>query len=98
MFVSKNTENSRLWHELQRFKTIKRVEEKRRRKEVIVGHVRLTIPLVSFNHGGRISVTVTGKRRNKGIGLEIPSTYTFFPTQEAFKDIQTKGTIKGQGG
>ena len=88
-----------MWHELQRFKTIKRVEEKRRRKEVIVGHVPLTLSRMFhliMNHGGRISVTVTGKRRNKGIGLEIPATYIFFPTQEAFKDIQAKGTIKGQ--
>jgi len=26
---------------------------------------------------GRFSVKVTGKRRNKGIGLEILATYTF---------------------
>lgn len=30
-----------------------------------------------LKHGGKISVEVTGKRRNKGIGLEIPATYRF---------------------
>ena len=28
-----------------------------------------------LKHGGQISVEVTGKRRNKGIGLEIPATF-----------------------
>ena len=28
--------------------------------------------------GGQISVQVTGKRRNKGTGLEIPATYSFY--------------------
>jgi len=57
---------------------IKRVEEKRRRKEVIVGRVPSTLSRIFhlfMNHGGRISVTATGKRRNKG--LEIPATYSF---------------------
>ena len=31
-----------------------------------------------LKHGGQISVEVTGKRRNKGIGLEIPASYTFY--------------------
>lgn len=35
-----------------------------------------SIPEVSFI-GGDISVTVDGKRSNKGIGLEIPATYEF---------------------
>ena len=30
-----------------------------------------------LKHGGQISVEVTGKRRNKGIGQEIPASYTF---------------------
>ena len=42
--------------------------------------VRLTLSRVFHlflkNRGGS-SVTVVGKRRNKGIGLEIPATYTF---------------------
>ena len=87
-----------LCHELQRFKTIKPVEEKRRRKEVILPLTLSRMFHLFMNHGGRNSVTVTGKRRNKGAGLEIPETYTFFPAQETFKDIQTKGTMKGQGG
>ena len=28
-------------------------------------------------HGGKIAVRMSGKRRNKGIDLEIPATYTF---------------------
>ena len=31
-----------------------------------------------LKHGGQISVSVTGKRRNKDIRLEIPATYTFY--------------------
>ena len=30
-----------------------------------------------------MSVQVTGKRRNKGIGLEIPATYTFCRKKES---------------
>ena len=47
----------------------------------IVGHVPLTLSRVFhlfLKHGGQISVEVTGKRRNKGIGLEIPATYSFY--------------------
>ena len=47
----------------------------------IVGHVPLTLSCVFhlfLKHGGQISVEVTGKRRNKGIGLEIPATYSFY--------------------
>ena len=47
----------------------------------IVGHVPLTLSRVFhlfLKHGGQISVEVTGKRRNKGIGLEIPATYLFY--------------------
>ena len=36
-----------------------------------------------LNHGGQISVQGTGKHRNKGIGLEIPATYTFCHTKES---------------
>lgn len=32
---------------------------------------------IFLKNGGDISVTVDGKRRNKGIGLEIPATYQF---------------------
>lgn len=45
-----------------------------------VGHVPLTLSRVFhlfLKHGGQISVRVTGKRRNQGIGLEIPATYIF---------------------
>ena len=31
-----------------------------------------------LKHGGQISVKVVGKRRNKGVGLEIPAIYSFF--------------------
>jgi len=51
-----------------------------KREEVIVGHVPLTLSRVFhlfLKNGVRISVPVVGKRRNKGIGLEIPATYTF---------------------
>ena len=47
---------------------------------MIVGHVPLTLSRtfhLFLKHGGKISVEVTGKRRNKGIGLEIPATYRF---------------------
>ena len=48
----------------------------------IVGHVpSLTLSRVFhlfLKHGGQISVEETGKRRNKGIGLEIPATYSFY--------------------
>ena len=47
----------------------------------IVGHVPLTLSHVFhlfLKHGGQISVEVTGKRSNKGIGLEIPATYSFY--------------------
>ena len=30
-----------------------------------------------LKHGGQISLEVTGKRRNKGIGQEIPASDTF---------------------
>ena len=57
------------------------MEGKRKRKQVIVSHVPLTLMSQIFHlflkHGGQISVQVTGKRRNKGIGLEIPATNTF---------------------
>ena len=55
--------------------SIKQLEGKRKRKQVIVGDVPLTpsrIFHLFLKHGGQISVKVTGKRRNKGIGLEIP--------------------------
>ena len=48
----------------------------------IVSNVPLTLSRVFhlfLKHGGQISVEVTGKRRNKGIGLEIPATYSFYP-------------------
>ena len=65
---------------------IKRMEGKRKRKQVIVGHVPLTLSRIfhlCLKHGGQISVKVTGKRRNKGIGLEIPATYTFGHKKES---------------
>ena len=65
---------------------IKRMEGKRKRKQVIVGHVpRATVTNLSFilKHEGQISVQVTGKRRNKGIGLEIPATYPFCLKKES---------------
>ena len=36
-----------------------------------------------LKHGGQISIKVTGKRRNKGIGLEIPATYMFGHKKES---------------
>ena len=30
-----------------------------------------------LEHGGKFAVRLSGKQRNKGIGLEIPATYTF---------------------
>ena len=49
-------------------------------EEVIVGHVPLTLSRIYhlfLKSGGKISVTVVGKRWNKRISLEIPATYTF---------------------
>ena len=62
------------------------MEGKRKRKQVIVGHVPLTLSRIFhlfLKHGVQISVQVTGKRRNKGIGLEIPATYTFCHKKES---------------
>ena len=45
----------------------------------IVGHVPLTLSSVFhlfLKHGRQISVEVTGKRRNKGNGIEFPATYS----------------------
>ena len=45
-----------------------------------VSHVPLTLSRtfhLFLKHGGKISVEVTGQRRNEGIGLEIPATYRF---------------------
>ena len=47
----------------------------------IVGHVPLTLSCVFhlfLKHGGQVSVEVAGKGRNKGVGLEIPATYSFY--------------------
>ena len=47
----------------------------------IMGHVPLTLSPVFhlfLKHRGQISVEVTGKRRNKGIGIEIPATYSLY--------------------
>ena len=47
----------------------------------IVGHVPLTLSRVFhlfLKHGGQISVEVTGKRRNKGIGLGNSGTCSFY--------------------
>ena len=59
---------------------IKGMEGKRKRKQVIVGHVPLALSRIFhliLKHGEQISIQVTRKRRNKGIGLGIPATYTF---------------------
>ncbi|CAH3013886.1 unnamed protein product [Porites evermanni] len=59
---------------------VKRVQDQGGMQQ-IVGHVPLTLSRVFhlfLKHGGQISVEVTGKRRNKGIGLEIPATYLFY--------------------
>ena len=34
--------------------------------------------LLFLKHGGQISEEVIGKRRKKGIGLNIPATYSFY--------------------
>ena len=47
----------------------------------IVGHVPLTLSRVFhlfLKHGGQVSLEVAGKGRNKGVGLEIPATYSFY--------------------
>ena len=59
---------------------VKRVQDQGGTSQ-IVGHVPLTLSRVFhlfLKHGGQISVEVTGKRKNKGIGLEIPATYSFY--------------------
>lgn len=59
---------------------VKRVQGQQGKQE-IMGHLPLTLSRMFhliLNHSGQISVEVTGKRRNKGIGLEIPATYTFY--------------------
>ena len=59
---------------------------KRKRKQLIVDHVPLRLSRIFhlfLKHGGQISVQVTGKRRNKGIGLEIPATYPFCLKKES---------------
>ena len=72
---------------------ITRMEGKRKPKQVIVGHVPLTLSRffhLVLKHGGQISVQVTGKRRNKGIGFEIPATYTFYHKKELKELINDK--------
>ena len=62
------------------------MEGKRKRKQLIVGHVPLRLSRIFhlfLKHGGQISVQVTGKRRNKGIGPKIPATYTFCHKKES---------------
>ena len=62
------------------------MEGKRKRNQDIVGHVPLTLSRIFhlfLKHGGQISVQVTEKRRSKGIGLEIPATYTFCHMKES---------------
>jgi len=52
----------------------------------IMGHVPLTLSHVFdlfLKHGGQISVEVTGKWRNKGIGLEIPAMYAIYHKKPA---------------
>ena len=49
-------------------------------------HVPLTLSRIFhlfLKHRGQISVQVTGKCRNNGIGLEIPATYTFCHKKES---------------
>jgi len=66
------------------------MEGKRKCKRVIVRHVPLTrIVHLFFKHGGQFSVQITGKRRNKGIGLKIPALL-----QEGVKNTKTERTIK----
>jgi len=73
------------------------MEGKRKCKQVIIGHRPLTLSQIfhlSLKHGGQISVKVTGKRRNKGIGLEIPTMYTFGHKKEPNRnDKEDKGTL-----
>ena len=42
-----------------------------------------------LKHGGQISLEVTGKRRNKGSGQEIPASDTF-NCKKAFKSKEVK--------
>lgn len=60
--------------------------------DVIVGHVLFMLSRVFhlfLTNGGEISVTVAGKYKNKGIGLEIPATY-FQYHKKPFKLIMKK--------
>jgi len=66
---------------------------------VIVGHVLLTLSgtfHLFLKHGGKISVEVTGKRRNKGIGMENPATYRF-EHKKPSKVSKLVSLIKDQG-
>ena len=60
---------------------VKRVQDQGGTSQ-IVGHVPLTLSRVFHlflkKHGGQISVEVTGKRRNNGIRIEIPATYSMY--------------------
>ena len=59
---------------------VKRVQDQGGTSQ-IVGHVPLTLSHVFhlfLKHGGQISLEVTGKGRNKGIGTEIPATYSMY--------------------
>ena len=60
-----------------------------------MGHVPLILSRVFhlfLTHGGQISVDRTGTRRKKGIGLEIPATYIFVLSEEAFEGEQINTT------
>ena len=76
LFPRHKPDNPRNTHAI----AVKRVQGQQGKQE-IMGHVPLTLSHVFhliLNHSGQISVEVTGKRRNKGIGWEIPATYTFY--------------------
>ena len=76
---------------------IKRTEGKRKRKQVIVGHVPLTWWgfHLFFKHREQLYVQVTGKRKNKAIGLEILATYTFCRKKE-LKILKLKELLNDQ--
>ena len=78
---------------------VKRVQGQEGKQE-IVGHVPLSLLRVFhlFLNHGQISVEFTSKWRNKGVGLEIPATYTFLIPQEAFKNKKVNRTNKRQRG
>ena len=61
-----------------------------KKDDAIVGHVPRAFSSISWfflNRRGRIKCVITG-RRKRGLGLEVPCTYTFIGNQRTIKKLK----------